>query len=72
MIIRFLAGLPADLSHWLTLRERLDPTKHRFKDFVAKLHELEEAENVTRMVSAAVVNKHRKAGIQGLWRPDKT
>ena len=58
MIIRFLAGLPVDLSRRLTLREKLDPAKHRFKHFVAKLHGLEEAENVTRTVSAAVVNEH--------------
>ena len=56
MIIRFLAGLPMDLSRRLTLRERLDPARHRFKDFVAKLHELEEAENVTKTVNTAVMD----------------
>ena len=61
MIVRFLAGLPGDLSRRLTLRERLDPARHRFKHFVAKLHELEEAENVTRTVKAAVVDEQRKA-----------
>ena len=61
MIVRFLAGLPADVSQRLTLRERLDPTRHRLKHFVVKLHELEEAENVTRTVNAAVIEEHRKA-----------
>jgi hypothetical protein len=65
MIVRFLAGLPGDLSRRLTLRERLDPARHRFKDFVAKLHELEEAENVTSTVNAAVVDEQRKTGAQG-------
>ena len=62
MIVRFLAGLLSDLSWRLTLRERLDPARHRFKHFVAKLHELEEAENVTRTVNAAVVDEQRKTG----------
>ena len=71
MIIRFLAGLPTDLSRRLTLQERLDPAKHRFKHFVAKLHELEEAENVTRTVNAAVVDEHWKTGTQGPRRSDR-
>ena len=65
MIIRFLAGLPSNLSRRLTLRERLDPARHRLKDFVAKLHELEEAENVTKTVNTAVMDEQRKAGGQG-------
>ena len=65
MIVRFLAGLPGDLGRWLTLRERLDPARHRFKHFVAKLHELEEAENVTKTVNAAVVDEQRKTANQG-------
>ena len=60
MIIRFLAGLPVDVSRRLTLRERLDPTRHRLKHFVAKLHELEEAENVTKTVNTAVMEEQRK------------
>ena len=71
MIVRFLAGLPAELSWRLTLRERLDPARHRFNQFVAKLHELEEAENVTKVVNAAVMDEQRKAGNQGAWRPDR-
>ena len=69
MIIRFLAGLPTDLSRRLTLRERLDPARHRFKDFVAKLHELEEAENVTKTVNTAVMDEQRKTGGQGPRKP---
>ena len=65
MITRFLAGLPGDVSRRLTLREKLDPARHRFKDFVAKLHELEEAESVTRTVNAAIVDEQRKMGTQG-------
>ena len=65
MIVRFLAGLPGDVSQRLTLRERLDPTRHRLKHFVAKLHELEEAENVTKTVNAVVIEEQRKAGNQG-------
>ena len=71
MIVRFLAGLPAESSRRLTLREKLDPARHRFKHFVAKLHELEEAENVTRTVGAAVVDEQRKAGVQGPRRPSR-
>ena len=71
MIVRFLAGLPGDLSRRLTLRERLDPARHRFKDFVAKLHELEEAENVTSTVNAAVVDEQWKTGAQGPRRPSR-
>jgi len=71
MIVRFLAGLPSELSRRLTLRERLDPARHRFKHFVAKLHELEEAENVTRTVNAAVVDEQRKTGAQGLRGPSR-
>jgi len=69
MIVRFLAGLPGDLSRRLTLRERLDPARHRFKHFVAKLHELEEAENVTKTVNAAVVDEQRKAVNPGPRQP---
>jgi len=69
MIVRFLAGLPTELSRRLTLRERLDPARHRFKHFVAKLHELEEAENVTRTVNVAVADEQRKSGNPGLRRP---
>ena len=71
MIVRFLAGLPNELSQRLTLWEWLDPARDRFKHFVAKLHELEEAENVTRTVSAAVVDEQRKTGTQGLRRPNR-
>jgi hypothetical protein len=71
MIVRFLAGLPGELSRRLTLRERLDPARHRFKDFADKLHELEEAEDVTNTVNAAVVDEQRKAGAQGPRRPSK-
>jgi hypothetical protein len=71
MIVRFLAGLPGDLSRRLTLRERLDPARHRFKDFVAKLHELEEAENVTSTVNAAVMDEQRKTGAQGPRRSSR-
>jgi len=60
MVIRSLAGLPTDLSRRLTLWERLDPTKHRFKHFMAKLHELGEAENMARTVNAAVMDEQRK------------
>ena len=70
MIVRFLAGLPGELGRRLTQRERLDPGRHRFKHFVAKLHELEEAENVTRTVNSAVVDEQWKTGSQGLLRPD--
>ena len=65
MIIRFLAGLPSEISQQLTLRERLDPARHCFKHFVVKLHELEEAENVTKPVHAAVVDEQQKTGVQG-------
>ena len=71
MIVRFLAGLPNDVSRRLTLRERLDPMRHRFKNFVAKLHELEEAENVTKTVGAAVLDEQRKASVQGPRRPSR-
>ena len=71
MIVRFLAGLPSDVSRRLTLRERLDPMRHRFKNFVAKLHELEEAENVTKTVNAAVVEEQRKAGAPGPRKPNR-
>ena len=71
MIVRFLAGLPNELSRRLTLRERLDPARDRFKHFVAKLHELEEAENVTRTVSAAIVDEQRKTGTQGSRWPNR-
>ena len=71
MIVRFLAGLPSELSRRLTLRERLDPARHRFKDFADKLHELEEAEDVTSTVNAAVVDEQRKAGGQGPRRVNK-
>jgi hypothetical protein len=71
MIVRFLAGLPSELSRRLTLRERLDPARHRFKDFADKLHELEEAEDVTSTVNAAVVDEQRKAGGQGPQRLSK-
>ena len=64
MIVRFLAGLPGDISRRLTLREKLDPARHHFKNFVAKLHELEEAENVTKSVHAAVVDEQRKTNTQ--------
>ena len=64
MIVRFLAGLPGDVSRRLTLRERLDPTRHRLKQFVSTLHELEEAENVTKTVNAAVVEEQRKTDAQ--------
>jgi len=37
--------------------------------FVAKLHELEVAENVTRTVRAAVVDEHWKTMNQGPWQP---
>ena len=33
MIVRFLAGLPRELSQRLTLREQLDPARHRFTHF---------------------------------------
>ena len=64
MIVRFLAGLPGDVSRRLTLRERLDPMKHRLKHFVSKLHELEEAENVTKSVNTAVMDEQRKTNAQ--------
>ena len=70
MIVRFLAGLPIELSRRLTLRERLDPARDRFKHFVAKLHELEDAENVTKMVGAAVIDEQWGTGPQGSRRPD--
>lgn len=69
MIVRFLSGLPGDLSRRLTLRERLDPARHEFRHFVAKLHELEEAENVTKTVNVAVVDEQRKAVNQGPRQP---
>ena len=71
MIIRFLAGLPSEVSRRLTLRERLDPTRHRFKHFVMKLHELGEAENVTKTVTTVMVDEQRKPGNQGFRRPNK-
>ena len=71
MIVRFLAGLPGDVSRRLTLRERLDPMKHRLKHFVSKLHELEEAENVTKSVNAAVMDKQRKMSPQELRRTNQ-
>ena len=71
MIVRFLAGLPTELSRRLTLRERMDPARHQFSNFVAKLHELEEAEDVTKAVNAAVMDEQRKTGNQGRRRPDK-
>ena len=61
MIIRFLARLPSDISQRLTLREQLDPTRHHFKHFMARLHELEEAENVTKTIQTAVVDEQRQA-----------
>ena len=69
--VRFLAGLPTKLSQRLTLWERMDPARHQFSDFVAKLHELEEAEDVTKAVNTAVVDEQQKTGNQGRWRPDK-
>ena len=51
--------------------ERLNPARHQFNQFVAKLHELEEVENVTRVVNAAVMDKQHKVGNQGTWRPDR-
>ena len=71
MIVRFLAGLPGDVSRRLTLRERLDPMRHRFKQFVSKLHEMEEAENVTKTVSAAVLDEQRKSSVPGPRRPNR-
>ena len=71
MIIRFLTELPTELSWRLTLRERMDPARHQFSNFVAKLHGLEEAEDVTKAVNAAVMDEQWKTGNQGRRRPDK-
>ena len=38
---------------------------------MAKLHELEEAENMTRTVNVAVIDEHRKTGTQGPRRSDR-
>ena len=71
MIVRFLAGLPREISQRLTLRERLDPARHRLKHFVNKLHELEEAENMTKTVNAAILDDQQRSGLQGARRPGK-
>lgn len=72
MIVRFLVGLPSELSRRLTLREKLDPARHRFKHFVAKLCELEGADGLTEAVNVATIDDQRKMNTRVLCGLDRS